>query len=73
MTTVNTETQEYKQGDVVRVSGYVEWGDREYRVATEAVIEEWGKGDKALLTLEYVDGDYGVTIYVDKQNVYPVN
>lgn len=62
-------TKGFKAGDKVYISGEVKWGDDYYRVASEGVIEEWKKGAYALVTVEYIDGDYGVCTHVLKQDI----
>jgi hypothetical protein len=60
-----------KAGQKVFVSGEVEWGEdgEIFRVSTEGVIEEWNDDGYALVTLEYVDGDYGVCTFVNKSYI----
>lgn len=61
-----------EQGQKVRVSGEVKWGENYYRVDTMGVIEKWKRGTYALVTLEEVDNDYGVCIHVRKAQLETV-
>ncbi|QST02618.1 hypothetical protein IMZ31_18900 (plasmid) [Pontibacillus sp. ALD_SL1] len=61
-----------KEGLQVKVSGPVVWGDDEYRVASEGKIVDWGTGTQALVNLEQVGPDFGVTTFVDKDIITPL-
>lgn len=62
----------YKEGDVVQVSGPVDYGDGTYRVESRGEVVEWTTGKKALLLLEEVDGDRDVCVSVSKDCIYPL-
>lgn len=63
----------YERGQKVHVSGEVEWGMNTYRVCTDGVVEEDTGQRKLLITLEEVDGDFGVCIYVPRNMVKDFN
>lgn len=58
-----------ENGHRVHISGEVKWGDRYYNVSTDGVIEEWKKGPYALVTLDYIDGEFGVCVHVRKNQI----
>lgn len=59
--------EEFKVGDEIFVSGDVEYGDDYYRVSTKGIVQ-MVDSQKLLATLEYVDGDFGVTVWVEKSD-----
>ena len=60
--------KDYQVGDEIFVSGEVEYGDNYYRVSTRGVIEEVNE-ETVLATLDSVDGDFGVCVYVEKTDI----
>lgn len=58
-----------EKGQQVDVNGEVKWGDEYYSVSTTGTVEEWKKGAYALVTLECVDGDFGVCTFVKKKYI----
>lgn len=63
--------KEFKTGDKVRISGEVEWGDVYYRVSSDGIVEDWRENEsEALVTVEYIDGDYGVCTFVNKDSIF---
>lgn len=58
-----------ENGQKVEVNGDVKWGDEYYNVSTTGLVEEWKKGAYALVTLEYVDGDFGVCTFAKKKYI----
>ena len=52
-----------KQGDRVEVNGVVNYDDIDYNVSTGATVVEV-YDDESLLTLDTIDGDGNVTVYV---------
>ena len=58
-----------KEGQHVWVSGEVKYGGRYYQVDCKGEVLQNNKGNYALCTLDRVDGDGGVTIFVAKKYI----
>lgn len=60
----------FEEGDIVYVSGEVEYGNNVYEVACNGVVMkdcyDYDWDDKVLVTLDEIDGDYNACVQVDK-------
>ena len=55
-----------KKGDVIKVSGDIEFDEYSVKVDTEAVLLEDLQSDgQTMVTLTEIDGDFGVNVYID--------
>lgn len=57
-----------QNGDVVRISGEVKYGDTWYRVSSPGVIMSAGKS-KSLVNISEIDGDENVQIFVENKYI----
>lgn len=56
-----------REGQVINVSGPVKYGETYYRVSCQGVVvKDYGNG-WVLATLAVIDGDYNVTVTVNKK------
>ena len=63
--------KEMKQNDRISISGYVKYGDEEYRVASEGTIVETGKV-QSLVKIDNIDGDGHANVFVKNKYIFKI-
>ena len=65
------ESKRFKEGERVRISGEVKYGDSFYRVATDGLVvaDTKKKSRSTLVLVDCIDGDGGVTCFIENKYI----
>ena len=65
------ESQRFKEGERVRISGEVKYGNAYYRVASDGLVitDTKKKSRSTLVLVDCIDGDGGVTCLVENKYI----